>query len=61
MRSIGYVTDLSWGLLSLGFIEERRLAGPALISESSEFFDLRLPNEILLLFLYTRGVFADMS
>jgi len=61
LSSVGSFTGLSWGLLSLGFIEERGLAGPALISESSEFFNLRLPDEILLLFLNAWWVFADMS
>jgi hypothetical protein len=54
------LTELSWSLLILGFIEVRGLAGPALIGESSKLFDLCLPDEILLLFLNAWGVFADM-
>jgi hypothetical protein len=49
----------SW--LSLGLIEERGFAGPALVGEFGELFNLRLADEILLLLFDARGVFSDMS
>lgn len=45
----------------LGLIEDGGFAGPAFIGESSELFDLRLSDKILLLLLDARGVFSDMS
>ena len=47
--------------MSLGLIEVGGLAGPAFIGESSELFDLRLADKILLLLLDAWGVFSDMS
>lgn len=66
--SVGGLTQSSlidlgcwWLLLSLGLVEIGGLAGPALIGESSELFDLRLPDKILLLLLDARGMLSDMS
>lgn len=48
-------------LLGLGFVEERRLAGPSFIGESSELLYLRLADEVLLLFFDGWGLVTDVT
>lgn len=59
----GSITGIQWwrGLLSLGLVQERRLAGPSFIGESSKLLDLRLADQILLLFLDSRRIFSDVA
>jgi hypothetical protein len=47
--------------LGLWLVKEGRLAGPAFIGESGKLLDLRLADQVLLLFLKTRRMFSDIS
>lgn len=48
-------------LLGLGFIEERRFAGPALVGKLGQLSNLCLADQILLLFLYGRRMLSKVS
>lgn len=49
------------GLLGLGFVEERRFAGPSFIGEPGELLYLRLADEVLLLLFDGRGLVTGVT
>lgn len=55
------LADLGSRVLALGLVEIGWFAGPALIGESGELFELDLPGDFLLLFLDGWWMFAGMS